>query len=519
MKRFKLTIAAKVIIFVLCVAVLGAGAYFGMGLLPVETEDESSYSQNKQNIGGNTNNPNTSADDDTIYLSLDEWIGWKPIISANGGMTTQPGSIFDQKGINVEISVINDAETSSNALISGSLNAAGYTTNRVAFLSGKFSEAGFDFIMPVYTNYSNGGDGIIAKSEFNTIESLVNAKIGVPRYSEAHTLVVWFVNQSDLSESDKMRILNENLVYFDTPDEAALAFFSGNVDAAATWQPYLSQAESTTDSIILFDTTASNKLILDGVVFNKDWAESHRDVVEKFIDGIFEAEDTYLTEFDTIRNVMPMFSTMSDEEIKSTAMDAGLANYANNVEILEKDAPYIYSSMCDVWTSIGETVNKDLVNEIFDTSYVKSLESKYATVTANSNTVRFTDEAKEEAINAEALLTKSVTFNFVADTAKFLDSSDASVKLKEFVDIAKTLDGTIIQVEGNINAVTADEAGQKLSEERAKTVANYFIQNGIDPNRIIIVGNGNSKMIGDPNTEEGKEQNRRTDVFFKRVEN
>ena len=72
--------------------------------------------------------------------------------------------------------------------------------------------------------------------------------------------------------------------------------------------------------------------------------------------------------------------------------------------------------------------------------------------------------------------------------------------------------------DGRVTYISITEEGRKLSEERAKTVANYFIANGIDPNRIIVVGNGNTKMIGDMNTEEGKIKNRRTDVFFKTIE-
>lgn len=100
---------------------------------------------------------------------------------------------------------------------------------------------------------------------------------------------------------------------------------------------------------------------------------------------------------------------------------------------------------------------------------------------------------------------------------QFLDNAEAAAILDEFVEIAKTLDGTIIQIEGNINAVNASEGGIRLSEERAKTVMNYFIANGIDPNRIIIVGNGNSKMLVDPNSADAV-QNRCTDVFFKSIE-
>lgn len=108
---------------------------------------------------------------------------------------------------------------------------------------------------------------------------------------------------------------------------------------------------------------------------------------------------------------------------------------------------------------------------------------------------------------------------FIEDTAKFLDQAEAAATLNEFVEIAKTLDGSIIQIEGNINMVgESNEVGEKLSYERANTVANYLISQGIDGNRIVIVGNGNRKMIGDPNTEEGKIANRRTDVMFKMVE-
>lgn len=118
------------------------------------------------------------------------------------------------------------------------------------------------------------------------------------------------------------------------------------------------------------------------------------------------------------------------------------------------------------------------------------------------------------------MLTKSCTVNFVPDTAKFLDQAEAASTLNEFVEIAKTLDGAIIQIEGNINQVGEEsEAGKQLSYSRAQTVANYLTSQGIDGSRIVVVGNGNTKMIGDPNTEEGKTANRRTDVMFKMIEN
>lgn len=524
--KLRLTKAGRIVLFVVLLMVLGVGGFFGYrymsngtnlipGFLSDKLDDHASGSDENTDTSGNMAQ-GIDTSDGVINLSLDKWIGWKPIIDANQGLTTQPGSIFDNLGLKVNINIINDADASSNALIKGDLNAAGYTLNRTAFLSGKFADAGLDVVMPVFTNYSNGGDGIIALNEFDSIESLVDAKIGVPKFSEAQSLVIWFVNKSDLSDADKQKII-DNLILLDDAEQTGQAFFAGSLDVAATWQPYLSNAENSTNSHILFSTASSNKLIMDGILFRSDFAEANPEVISKFIDGIFQAESMYETEFKYIREVMPMFADSSDEDIKAMCGDAGLMGYSQNLDALTNDCPTVYADMCTIWESIGETVNRNLGVSLFDTSYIEALSDSYSSL-PDQDTFEITEEQKESVMDVQALLSKSATINFVPDTAKFLDTAEADATLKEFVDIAKTLDGTIIQIDGNINAVNASEGGVKLSEERAKTVKNYFVANGIDSNRIIVVGNGNSKMLTDPNGPN-TEMNRRTDVFFKTIEN
>lgn len=374
-------------------------------------------------------------------------------------------------------------------------------------------------VMPVFTNYSAGGDGIIAKSGINTVNDLLGKKIGVPRFSEAQTLVAWFVNKSDLSDADKQSII-DNMILFDDASETGEAFFAGQLDVAATWQPYLSYATENGDAHIMFSTTASKSLIMDGIVFRSDFAQAHPDVVTAFIDGIFQANAMYTTEFDYIRSVMPMFAGVSDEEIKAQCGDAEMMGYAENKEVLDSTAPSVYFDMCDIWESLGETVNRKVAMTLFDNQYLLPLASKYSstsTSTSTSKPVELTEEQKQEIVNYEALLTKSMTVEFVADTAQFKNPEEAYAIMDEFVSIANTLDGAIIQVEGNINARNYSDSGQALSAERAKAVAKYFIACGIDPNRLITVGNGNTKMVADPGSADAY-LNRRTDVFFKIIE-
>lgn len=529
-RRFRLTTPAKFLIVLLIIGLIGGGIYTGLKTGMIKTKDKTVTNVIKDNgVSMPTTAPvKTSVkqepvkNDNIINLSLDEWIGWKSIIDANGGLRTSQGSIYDKLGIKVNINVINDATQSSNALIKGDLNAAGYTVNRTAFLSKKFTDSGVDVVMPYITNYSNGGDGIIATTDVTTVHDLVNVKIGVPQFSEAHSLVVWFVTQSDLTNEEKEQVIS-NLIFFETPDETAKAFFAGQIDVAATWQPYLTQAEEMSDCHVLFSTVSSSKLIMDGIVFRKDFAEANKETVSKFIDGALQARDMYDKEFSYVRDAMPMFSGASDQDISDMTIDAKLASWANNKEIMKEDAPAIFTDMCEVWASVGETVNPKMVDTLFDSSYLETLSDTYGMETIEKiETVKVTENNEQNIIDAEALLSKSASVNFIINTAKFTNTKEASQALDDFIKIAKLLDGSIIQIEGNSDANPIDDPEDKLnkmlSEQRAETVKKYFIMNGIDANRIIAIGNGSSKPKYENDTDEHRALNRRTDISFKMIE-
>lgn len=533
-KRFRLTKMSKIFILILVIAALFGGVYaaYKTGFVKTGTKTPAEDLQTSKNEGSSTDSetPATTgktkdSDNNTINLSIDEWVGYATILQANGGLTTQPGSIYDSLGIKVNINIINDATQSSNALIKGELDGAGYTINRLAFLSKKFSDADVDVVMPYITNYSNGGDGIIAKSSIQTINDLVDAKIGVPQFSESQAMIIWFVNQSDLPQEDKDKII-DNLILFETADEAAKAFFAGQIDVAGTWQPYLTQAENMTDSHILFSTASSTKLIMSGIIFRDDFAKENSELVSKFIDGTLQAIDSYDKDLEVLKDSMPMFSGMSDEDIVAMTQDAALATWSNNMDILNGDAKTVYINMCDVWASIGESVNSDIADDLFDTTYMAALSDKYETLPSQTadepEKAVVTDENTQEVLDTTALLTKSASVNFIVNTAKFTDTAEASKTLDEFIEVAKMLDGAIIQIEGNTDPNPdidpTDEANIMLSKQRADTVKQYFIANGISADRIVTVGNGSSNPVVENDTAEHRAMNRRTDVSFKIIE-
>lgn len=92
--------------------------------------------------------------------------------------------------------------------------------------------------------------------------------------------------------------------------------------------------------------------------------------------------------------------------------------------------------------------------------------------------------------------------------------------LEKISDTALSHRDLKIQIEGNCAAVASGRKNQKqinyaFSVLRAQTVANYLKLQGIEPDRLIIVGNGSDKPVKDNSSPEGRKYNRRVDVFFK----
>ena len=461
--------------------------------------------------GGGGSNTKYSAEN-PVKISLDEWIGWQSLLDANGGLTTAPDSLNAKNGVYVEYVVMNDATASSSALISGELQGAGYTVNRYAFLQEKFDQAGLVVQMPFITNFSNGGDGIIARSDIVSVNDLVGKKIAVPKFSEAQTLVEWLLNNSSLTEAQRAQI-RKDMVYFETPDDAAKAFFAGNVDAAATWEPYLTQAASSTDSRILFDTSMSTNLILDGVVFNKEFLENNSDFVVKWIDAALQARGMYKVEFANIRQ-LPMFELMSDAEIIDMANGANLATWTQNTQLLTDVAVTMYHDMAEVWKGLGEAAYPDKAQAAFTDEYLIQLKDKYEGQEDEVVDSFATGDIGMIIESPAALLSYSADIKFQLNSVNIQQESYA--ELDEFVKVAKVLDGVYIQIEGNASqrAEGVSEAQiTEFSRLRAQSIANYFISQGIPEERIIVIGNGDMNPI-DPD-EPAAAENRRTEIFFK----
>lgn len=103
---------------------------------------------------------------------------------------------------------------------------------------------------------------------------------------------------------------------------------------------------------------------------------------------------------------------------------------------------------------------------------------------------------------------KNVNF----ETGKANLTTGSYPALNELVELLKEKPTMTIEIAGHTDNVGNPQDNQVLSEERAKSVKQYLVTKGISATRLTSKGYGDTQPIADNGSEEGRKQNRRTEV-------
>ncbi len=102
--------------------------------------------------------------------------------------------------------------------------------------------------------------------------------------------------------------------------------------------------------------------------------------------------------------------------------------------------------------------------------------------------------------------------NVLFDIGKATLKSTSYKTLNDLVELMKIKKTLVIEIGGHTDNIGSDKVNLQLSKERANSVRNYLIRKGIYQDRITSKGYGNTKPISSNDSEEGRKQNRRTEV-------
>jgi outer membrane protein OmpA-like peptidoglycan-associated protein len=134
-------------------------------------------------------------------------------------------------------------------------------------------------------------------------------------------------------------------------------------------------------------------------------------------------------------------------------------------------------------------------------------------------------DAQEEKIaripgtTVERVDDRTLLVHFESDVLFGVDSatldSDGRMTLEDVAGVLGEYRKTAVVVQGHTDSTGSEEHNQALSERRAKSVQNYLVTRGIDPDRIATLGFGESEPVASNDTESGRRQNRRVDIMLR----
>ncbi len=116
--------------------------------------------------------------------------------------------------------------------------------------------------------------------------------------------------------------------------------------------------------------------------------------------------------------------------------------------------------------------------------------------------------ATETEMEITIRLSGAILFDFDAAGIR----PDAGRVLNEVVEVLGSYVGRPVKVEGHTDSVGSDEYNQKLTEQRAESVCDWFVVHGVEAGRLSSAGYGETKPVDDNSIAEGRQQNRRVEI-------
>ena len=182
-----------------------------------------------------------------LRLRYAVWVGYGPLfLAAEKGF-------FAREGVEVELIKIEDDTATLAALFADQIDALA-TATQVVVASYEPDEEALACVLML--DESQGGDGILATKDIQTIADLKGRSVAFAHRSISQFYVNVLLREVGLSEADI-----EVVDLFG--GQAAEAFMMQEVDAAVTWEPYLTEGRNVAHGHLLTDSSERPGLIGD----------------------------------------------------------------------------------------------------------------------------------------------------------------------------------------------------------------------------------------------------------------
>ncbi|WP_026573298.1 ABC transporter substrate-binding protein [Bacillus sp. UNC438CL73TsuS30] len=301
-----------------------------------------------------------SAKNDVINLGVATWVGYSPLYIA------QEKGFFKKNGVNVNLMKMESNTDRRTALAANRLQGFASTVDTHVVTAA----SNVPVVQVVALDDSHGGDGIVAKKEIKSLKDLKGKRVAVQ--TDGGASFFWFLYLLKQEGIDFKDVDAQNM----TAGDAGAAFVANKVDAAVTWEPWLTKAKHTNFGSVLMTSAASPGVITSTIAMRKDFTKENPTAVKALVKSWFEAVEYYKTNKEDALKIMGKAMGQSPKELEESLQGVQFYDEAGNKKYFgTKDHPGPLHELsklgADFWKQQKLIDNEPNIDEIIDYSFVQ----------------------------------------------------------------------------------------------------------------------------------------------------
>ncbi|MDG4766533.1 ABC transporter substrate-binding protein [Solwaraspora sp. WMMD406] len=259
----------------------------------------------------------------TVRLGFSAWPGWFP------WQVAQEQGLFEENGVDVELTYFDSYTDSLTALATGNLDANSQTLNdTLSSVSGGATQT-----VVLVNDNSTGNDQIIAAPGIDSVADLAGKRIAIEEGTVDHYLLLLALAEAGLSADDVE--ISPLLT-----DAAAAAFLAGQVDAVGAFAPFTTTALGREGSTAIATSADFPGAIPDHLVFDSEFVAAHPEQVQAVVDTWFDTLDWIAANPDEAVEIMAAQAGVSVEDYRTYDAGTTIFDLADNQAAFESgDTP------------------------------------------------------------------------------------------------------------------------------------------------------------------------------------
>jgi NitT/TauT family transport system substrate-binding protein len=290
------------------------------------------------------------------------WVGYGPFFVA------KERGFFKKHGVDIDIVKIEELGARHSALISGAVQFSISTLDLFA----NEAPQGLPAVCVVKLTDSYGADGIVAKKSIRSIKDLKGKTVAFEKGTPSHFFLLYLLEKDGLS-------LKDIIPKYMTAGDAGAAFIAGHVDAAVTWEPWLTKAKETPYGDILVTSRERPGLLLDILLVHTSFAREYPEAVKGVLLAWFEAIEYWQKNPNDANVIMAKGLGLSQEEFAVMLKGDQFSDYQENRRYFGLDTsepgPFFeaFDQAQHIWLREGLIKNTVISKDVADIAFLRDL--------------------------------------------------------------------------------------------------------------------------------------------------